>query len=161
MHFLVVGRGWTGKKVFKELLRRGHVVTFCSHNDAIQTIENNKFDWVVNCAGKTGSPNVDACELDKQGTIEANAIFPALLADACEKTWGTRLAHFSSGCIDGFHIERKIKSACDRRQCAQIRLCDVQAHYGRFFSVTLVYDNAASGRGLDGLGLHAPWVFAK
>lgn len=104
MHFLVVGRGWTGKKVFKELLSRGHVVTFCSHKDVFETIENNKFDWVVNCAGKTGSPNVDACEFDKQGTIEANAIFPALLAEACSKgwgtrLWGTRLAHFSSGCI--------------------------------------------------------------
>lgn len=97
MHFLVVGRGWTGKKVFKELLRRGHVVTFCSHEDAIDTIEKTNFDWVVNCAGKTGTPNVDACELDKQGTIDANAIFPALLANACG--WGTRLAHFSSGCI--------------------------------------------------------------
>ncbi len=74
MHFLVVGRGWTGKKVFKELLNRGHVVTFCSHEDAIETIENTRFDWVVNCAGKTGTPNVDACEKDKQGTIEANAI---------------------------------------------------------------------------------------
>ena len=99
MHFLIVGRGWTGKKVFKELLNRGHVVTFCSHEDAIETIENNRFDWVVNCAGKTGTPNVDACEKDKQGTIEANAIFPALLANACDKVWGTRLAHFSSGCI--------------------------------------------------------------
>jgi 3,5-epimerase/4-reductase len=99
MHFLVVGRGWTGKKVFKELLSRGHVVTFCSHEDAIETIEKTRFDWVVNCAGKTGTPNVDACEKDKQGTIEANAIFPALLANACDKVWGTRLAHFSSGCI--------------------------------------------------------------
>jgi dTDP-4-dehydrorhamnose reductase len=97
MHFLVVGRGWTGKKVFKELLQRGHVVTFCSHEDAIDTIEKTNFDWVVNCAGKTGTPNVDACELDKQGTIDANAIFPALLANACG--WRTRLAHFSSGCI--------------------------------------------------------------
>jgi len=101
MHFLVVGRGWTGKKVFKELLQRGHVVTFCSHEDAIDTIERNKFDWVVNCAGKTGTPNVDACELDKQGTIDANAIFPALLANACgrHRFPRTRLAHFSSGCI--------------------------------------------------------------
>ncbi len=97
MHFLVIGRGWAGKKVFAELLRRGHVVTFSSHEDAVDTIERNAFDWVVNCAGKTGTPNVDACELDKQGTIEANAIFPALLATACG--WRTRLAHFSSGCI--------------------------------------------------------------
>lgn len=99
MHFLVVGRGWTGKKVFNELLSRGNVVTFSSHEEAITTIQNNSFDWVVNCAGKTGFPNVDACEQDKRGTVEANAVFPALLADACEKKISTRLAHFSSGCI--------------------------------------------------------------
>jgi dTDP-4-dehydrorhamnose reductase len=101
MHFLVVGRGWTGKKVFNELIRRNHIVTLCSHTDAIDLLAINEFDWVVNCAGKTGSPNVDACELNKQETIEANAIFPALLADAVKGAPGymTRLAHFSSGCI--------------------------------------------------------------
>ena len=35
MHFLVVGRGWTGKKVFDNLVERGFVVTMASHNSAI------------------------------------------------------------------------------------------------------------------------------
>jgi len=98
MAILVVGRGWTGNKVFNELVNRGHVTALCSHDAAIAAVENNKFSWVINCAGVTGSPNVDACEKDKSGTIHGNAIFPILLHQACEKKF-TKMAHFSSGCI--------------------------------------------------------------
>jgi len=98
LKLLVVGRGWTGKKVFNELVRRDHVVTYCSHHSAISEIRNNKYDWVVNCAGVTGSPNVDACELDKEGTVQGNAVFPILLREACFES-RINMAHFSSGCI--------------------------------------------------------------
>lgn len=98
MKILVVGRGWTGKKVFNELVKRGHIVTYCSHEDALEEAADGGYQWVVNCAGMTGSPNVDACELQREETAEANAIFPALLLDACNRGW-TKLAHFSSGCI--------------------------------------------------------------
>lgn len=98
MHFLVVGRGWTGRKVFEELVTRGNVVTLCSHGDAVEALHRSTYDWVVNCAGVTGTPNVDACEADKENTIYGNAIFPGILSEAAEKT-GTRMAHFSSGCI--------------------------------------------------------------
>jgi len=98
MAILVVGRGWTGNKVFNELVVRGHVTALCSHEAAISAIENNHWSWVVNCAGVTGSPNVDACENDRSGTIHGNAIFPVLLHQACENS-GAKLAHFSSGCI--------------------------------------------------------------
>lgn len=100
MKILVVGRGWTGKKVFAELSGRGHVVTLCTHKNAIEEAKSGDYEWVVNCAGMTGSPNVDACELDREGTTYANAIFPALLHNACEENWNKpSLAHFSSGCI--------------------------------------------------------------
>lgn len=95
---LVVGTGWTGKKVYDEFLKRNINVTICSHSDVFSMLENFKFDWVVNCAGVTGKPNVDACELDKKNTIEGNAIFPILLYQACQKL-NIRMAHFSSGCI--------------------------------------------------------------
>lgn len=98
MAILVVGRGWTGNKVFNELVLRGHVTALCSHDAAISAIENNNWSWVVNCAGVTGSPNVDACEKDKTGTVYGNAVFPVLLHEACERN-GAKLAHFSSGCI--------------------------------------------------------------
>jgi dTDP-4-dehydrorhamnose reductase len=102
MKILVVGRGWVGRKMFEHLSMRNHVVAVCSHSNAIQTVKQSVgyFDWVVNCAGVTGSPNVDACESAKAETIEANALFPVLLYDAIESMSGrTRLAHFSSGCI--------------------------------------------------------------
>jgi dTDP-4-dehydrorhamnose reductase len=98
MHFLVVGRGWTGKKVFDNLVERGFVVTMASHNSAISALHKNRYDWVVNCAGVTGTPNVDACELDKQNTVYGNAIYPGLLYAAAEEN-GVRMSHFSSGCI--------------------------------------------------------------
>jgi len=98
MAILVVGRGWTGTKVFNELVERGHVTALCSHESAIPAIENNSWSWVVNCAGVTGSPNVDACEKKKTETINGNAVFPILLHQACERN-GAKLAHFSRGCI--------------------------------------------------------------
>lgn len=98
MNILVVGRGWTGRKVFDELLARGHTVTFTNHDDAFDAVKYGRHDWVVNCAGVTGSPNVDACEKDRAGTIEANAIFPIKLYDLCD-SFGIQFAHFSSGCI--------------------------------------------------------------
>ena len=46
----------------------------------------------------TGSPNVDACERDKFGTLEGNTLFPIELHKLVENAHA-RLAHFSSGCI--------------------------------------------------------------
>lgn len=97
MKFLVVGRGWTGNKVFNELKSRGHIVDIVSHNEAFTNLRCS-YDWIVNCAGVTGTPNVDACENDKYNTVKGNTVFPILLqrfADAI----GSRFAHFSSGCI--------------------------------------------------------------
>lgn len=98
MNILVVGRGWTGKKMIEELRARGHTITVSSHQIALEVLKQNTFDWVVNCAGVTGVPNVDACESNKAGTLEGNAIFPVLLYEAC-KTANVRMSHFSSGCI--------------------------------------------------------------
>ncbi len=54
--------------------------------------------FLVNCAGYTGKPNVDACELHKTETLLGNAILPGILRQACEAT-GTPWGHVSSGCI--------------------------------------------------------------
>lgn len=98
MEILVVGRGWTGNKVLQELRMRGHAIKICSHAEAFKRVKEHKWDWVVNCAGLTGTPNVDACENDKMGTLKANALFPIELYNTCNKN-NIRFAHFSSGCI--------------------------------------------------------------
>jgi len=99
MNILVVGRGWVGRKMFDQLVINGHVVTLCPHYKVENLLLNYRtYDWVVNCAGVTGVPNVDACEKNKAETMEANAIFPLRLYEICHDA-GIKFAHFSSGCI--------------------------------------------------------------
>ena len=55
-------------------------------------------EFLVNAAGYTGKPNVDACEDDKAATLFGNAVLPGIIREACERT-GTPWGHVSSGCI--------------------------------------------------------------
>ncbi len=54
--------------------------------------------FLVNAAGYTGKPNVDACEDHKADCLFGNAVLPGRIRQACEiigLPWG----HVSSGCI--------------------------------------------------------------
>ncbi|MDQ8205193.1 sugar nucleotide-binding protein [Pelagicoccus sp. SDUM812003] len=54
--------------------------------------------FLINCAGYTGKPNVDACELDKGNCLDGNAVLPGVIREVCSDLsigWG----HVSSGCI--------------------------------------------------------------
>lgn len=67
--------------------------------DALHSwLRDNKPELLINCAGYTGKPNVDACELHKAETLEGNALLPQMIAQACEAT-NTPWGHVSSGCI--------------------------------------------------------------
>ena len=60
------------------------------------TEKNVKF--LINSAGYTGKPNVDACETHKSETLLGNSVLPGIIGDACRDAcvpWG----HVSSGCI--------------------------------------------------------------
>lgn len=61
-------------------------------------LDSYKPDVVVNCIGKTGRPNVDWCELNKEVTASANVGLPILLAEECAKK-SIHLVHIGSGCI--------------------------------------------------------------
>jgi dTDP-4-dehydrorhamnose reductase len=55
-------------------------------------------EFVVNAAGYTGKPNVDACEVARADTLAGNSLLPQTIAHACAAAdipWG----HVSSGCI--------------------------------------------------------------
>lgn len=64
----------------------------------IAVLEKEKPDIVINCAGKTGRPNVDWCETHKEETLRANVTGPLVLLEEClaRKIY---LVHMSSGCI--------------------------------------------------------------
>jgi dTDP-4-dehydrorhamnose reductase len=55
-------------------------------------------EFLINAAGYTGKPNVDACENSRADTLFGNTVFPLRVAEVCAEesiTWG----HVSSGCI--------------------------------------------------------------
>lgn len=60
----------------------------------------NNIDVVINCAGYTGKPNIDACEKIefKQECLFANSFMPAAIADVCQEI-SIKLVHVSSGCL--------------------------------------------------------------
>lgn len=55
-------------------------------------------EFLINAAGYTGKPNVDACELHKAECLLGNAVLPGVVAKACEGA-GVPWGHVSSGCI--------------------------------------------------------------
>jgi UDP-glucose 4,6-dehydratase len=64
----------------------------------LEFLKSKKPAFVINAAGYTGKPNVDACELDKAGTLAGNTLFPQTIAHACAAV-GVPWGHVSSGCI--------------------------------------------------------------
>ena len=57
-----------------------------------------KCSFLINAAGYTGKPNVDACESSKYECLQGNAVLPGIIREVCEDVkipWG----HISSGCI--------------------------------------------------------------
>jgi dTDP-4-dehydrorhamnose reductase len=55
-------------------------------------------EFLINAAGYTGKPNVDACEIHKTECLAGNAVLPGIIAQACEAA-GVPWGHVSSGCI--------------------------------------------------------------
>jgi dTDP-4-dehydrorhamnose reductase len=106
MILLLGASGYIGKAFATELQRRKikfiplsrKQVDYTRFDLLLKYLRAKKPSFVINAAGYTGKPNVDACELDKAGTLQGNALFPAAVAHACAAAkipWG----HVSSGCI--------------------------------------------------------------
>ncbi|MEN9403211.1 MAG: dTDP-4-dehydrorhamnose reductase [Verrucomicrobiota bacterium] len=55
-------------------------------------------EFLLNAAGYTGKPNVDACELHKADCLFGNGVLPGTIAQACTDA-GVPWGHVSSGCI--------------------------------------------------------------
>jgi dTDP-4-dehydrorhamnose reductase len=71
-----------------------------------------KPDVLVNCIGKTGRPNVDWCEVNKEATAMTNTALPILLADACARK-SIHLIQIGSGCIYFGESPNKLYKAGD------------------------------------------------
>jgi len=78
-------------------LSRKHV-DYTRFDTLLEFLSRTKPKFLINAAGYTGKPNVDACENAKADTLAGNTLLPQTIAQACLVTrtpWG----HVSSGCI--------------------------------------------------------------
>jgi UDP-glucose 4,6-dehydratase len=107
MIILFGATGYIGSE-FKRQLELQKIPVFLwpnTHKTTFQDLENwydeagyPLIGGVINAAGFTGKPNVDACELNKDATIHGNIIWPQILTDWCMLN-DIPLGHVSSGCI--------------------------------------------------------------
>jgi dTDP-4-dehydrorhamnose reductase len=106
MIYLLGGSGYVGQAYQALLTRKG--IPFRNlrraeldyTNPAFLTaaLKADKPAFLINAAGYTGKPNVDACELHKTECLFGNAVFPGIVAQACAEA-GIPWGHVSSGCI--------------------------------------------------------------
>ncbi|MGJ3242022.1 MAG: SDR family oxidoreductase [Opitutales bacterium] len=106
MILLLGGSGYVGQ-AFQDLFARRGIpvrnvrraeVDYSRQPDLEQLIRETRPDFLINAAGYTGKPNVDACEDDKAACLFGNAVLPGVIAAACGET-GLPWGHVSSGCI--------------------------------------------------------------
>ncbi|MCA9086195.1 MAG: sugar nucleotide-binding protein, partial [Planctomycetaceae bacterium] len=106
MIVLLGGSGYVGQAIQQALQTAGHsfevwsrkTVRYTDRDQLITALRHLKPDFLINAAGFTGRPNVDACEYQKTDCLAGNAVLPGIVRDACEAAqvpWG----HVSSGCI--------------------------------------------------------------
>ncbi len=106
MIFLLGGSGYVGTAYQALLTRKGlpfrnvRRADFDYTNQVALTglLRREKPQFLINAAGYTGKPNVDACELHKPECLLGNAVLPGTIAAACADA-GVPWGHVSSGCI--------------------------------------------------------------
>jgi dTDP-4-dehydrorhamnose reductase len=106
MFLILGGNGYVGTAFQKHLQQNNlpfevisrSMVDYSNEQSLLRLIKERRPSFLINAAGYTGRPNVDACEVHRTECLEGNAVLPGIIRSACEKSnlpWG----HVSSGCI--------------------------------------------------------------
>ncbi len=106
MIYLLGGSGYVGQAYQALLSRKGIPfrnlrradVDYSNRETLRAALLRDKPAFLINAAGYTGKPNVDACELHKHECLFGNAVLPGIIAGACADA-GVPWGHVSSGCI--------------------------------------------------------------
>jgi dTDP-4-dehydrorhamnose reductase len=106
MVILLGSTGYMGQAFLQAIAERGWAVHAPTRKQLDYTnfealhgyLKTTKPKFLINAAGYTGKPNVDACETAKADTLQGNTIFPAMVGHACASL-GIPFGHVSSGCI--------------------------------------------------------------
>jgi len=106
MFALLGSSGYIGQAFSRELRRRNlpfdplsrSRLNYADFETFLNYLRRVRPAFVINAAGYTGKPNVDACETARADTLQGNTLLPATLAHACAEA-GIPWGHVSSGCI--------------------------------------------------------------
>ena len=131
---LILGKGFIGERLHKELgcrISGEHIESFA---DAEKIIKKYNPGIIINCIGVTGKRNVDDCELEKDRTLIANSFVPLILAEVALRN-NMKLVHISSGCIFNF----------DYKKDMPIKEDAVPDYFDLFYSRSKIYPELALG----------------
>jgi dTDP-4-dehydrorhamnose reductase len=103
---LILGAGYVGTELFSWVNKDKNNYWLYSRKDLDYSDQstlskfllNNKIEYVINCSGFTGRPNVDEGEIKKKECWELNVLLPLKISKIC-KTLNINYIHISSGCI--------------------------------------------------------------
>lgn len=106
MIYLLGGSGYVGQAYQALLTRKGlpfrnlkrAECDYTNTDTLYAALKSDRPEFLINAAGYTGKPNVDACEIHKAECLFGNAVLPGRIAEACERA-GVPWGHVSSGCI--------------------------------------------------------------
>ena len=135
MKFLVYGsNGWIGGIIVEMLRKDGHEVyegqaRLEEREKVLKEIDDSHCERIINCAGKTGRPNVDWCEDHKEETIRSNVIGTIGLLD-CAFLRNIHLTNFATGCIYEYDEEHPMGSGIGYKET------DAPNFTGSFYSYT-------------------------
>src|SRR5437773_3572357 len=122
MILLLGGSGYIGEAFVHELKARSRPFSSLSRKQLdysrfdllLRFLQETKPSFVINAAGYTGKPNVDACETARADTLEGNTLLPLTIAHACVAA-DIPFGHVSSGCIfSGAHVVQAGKSRVEK-----------------------------------------------
>lgn len=106
MIYLLGGSGYVGQ-AYQALLQQKGIpfrnlrraeIDYTDVSTLREALRRDRPEFLINAAGYTGKPNVDACEIHKSECLLGNAVFPGVVAEACAEA-GVAWGHVSSGCI--------------------------------------------------------------
>ena len=106
MYIVLGSTGYIGSYFLNHLSNKGEYcrglsrreVDYTDQKTLVSFLRENKPKFLINAAGYTGKPNVDACESDQAECLFGNAVLPGRIRTACEEV-GIPWGHVSSGCI--------------------------------------------------------------
>ena len=113
MIVLLGSTGYIGQAFHTELVQRGadfeglsrSHLDYTNFTELLGYLHSKKPQFLINAAGYTGKPNVDACESARADTLQGNTLFPQTVAQACAVA-GIPWGHDTSCCIyRGGHLK--------------------------------------------------------